>query len=303
MPVPSLPGLVFMPLVRRDTAFLAHLYGVALVLSLAVVPLGDLLARLRLRRGSPVALGLLALLACGGFGHLGLDIPVCLGLLAVAVRLDLHRNPILKAVAGTFYGLAMLSHVVGLAAVVVRVVLLVASSLARRNDRGLRAVNWIQGWQIAYTLIVYLFVCRVFMGDAVYPFRHLSSLRATAPGAGRMTELATRLEQHYADFAPVASGHWGYAAAGLLARHGGHHFIDFHPDRIPGWERRDVLLVVPSETNPLSALSDLDPRMRTRTDSLAGALLLSESANWKFYLVDRRKEQPPTPSSLRAASS
>lgn len=286
LPLPTLAALPFSIFTGPTSLFLAHLYGLALVLSFAAAPLASLLRRLRVRRSETVAVGLLCLPAAAGMGALWMDLAACVAVLVVAVHFDTHRNRTLASLSGTFYGIAALSHPLGMALAALRLGALVVTALARR-DPACRAVSLVRGCQIAYAFLVYIFVCWMIMGDPLHSLARFSPLPAREPGSGAARDLALRLRGDYADFAPTVSGLWGYAIKGILAERAGHHFVDFHPARIPDWERRHILLVVPSRANPLHTLSDLDPRMTTRGEVLAGSLLLSETADWQFYLVAR----------------
>ena len=64
--------------------------------------------------------------------------------------------------------------------------------------------------------------------------------------------------------------------------------MDFHRDKIPSWDKRELLLVVPKDNNPLVSLCDIAPTLRRNPAAFSGYLLLTESPHWEYYLIVRR---------------
>ncbi len=287
MPLPVLPAMIFAPWVRESALALAHLYGAALVLALAVGPAASLLARLGVRRAPVAVVALWVALAAATVATPWADTPACLAILVVGVSLDLHGHRVLRALSGTAYGLALLAHPAGLLAAVLRLAGGFAWVIAGKRSPPSRAVEWVRAAQIAYAALVYLFLCHMIMGDATYPFRHtpLQPPRSIAPAETRALE--DRLRDAYPDFAPVVSGLWGHLVQEALTAQAGHRFVDFHAERLPTWERRDALLILPTPANPLHALSDLDPRMLDGRGAMRHALRLEQTPWWAFYQVSR----------------
>jgi hypothetical protein len=69
----------------------------------------------------------------------------------------------------------------------------------------------------------------------------------------------------------------------LLAATDGYAFLDFHPAKLPVWETRSLVLVVPAPTHPLARFSDLRP---DHPPGSARYLRLAQTPDWIFYLID-----------------
>jgi hypothetical protein len=136
-------------------------------------------------------------------------------------------------------------------------------------------------------LSVYLFLAWIIMDSALFPFQALNQDPPAKADPAQVTELERKLEGEFTGYAPVVSGLWGYLARDVLRKNGGHHFIDFWAEQIPAWEKRDILLVLPGSTNPWMALSGLSQKFPPGQVEAKGALLLSQSQTWRFFLLDR----------------
>lgn len=291
MPLPTLGALPFTVLLPAERFGLAYLYGLALATALAAMPLAALLRRCGMPLSRPFAVAILLGAASATVRwHLG-DLLPCLSCLVIAAYFDAHGRPALRAMAGVFYGLAMFAHLVGLIVFLARVAGMVVSRLARGSDEQRAAVRWTQCAGMAYVLAVYLFLNWMIMRDPFWPTTHFVAQRPGACSREAGLELRSVLASRYPSSAPVASGLWGYAAGGFLVAADGHHFIDFHPDKMPSWERREVILVVPKRSNPLAPLCDLGPVVHGNPTAVSRYLLLSDSPNWEYYLAVRA--EPP----------
>ena len=296
MPLPSIAALPFTPLLEPEAYGLAYLYGLALTMALATVPLASLLRKARVPASTLAAIAVLALCACTIGGSSWSDFLACLSCLVIAAYFEAHSRPALRALAGAFYGLALFAHAFGFVAAGAKAVWVVVRRALGKPGPEHRAVHFIQLVTMAYVLCVYLFLNWMIMRSPLWALRHLA-LQAPAPaGSAPIEELAELLGEHYGDSAPVVSGHWGYLVEPILRSTSGHHFIDFHRDKVPLWERRELLLVMPKPGNPLVSLCDIAAVLRRRPAALAGYVLLREGRYWDFYLiVKKRRSGAPGP--------
>jgi len=285
MPLPTLCALPFTVVLAPAAYGLAYLYGLAMIMSLATLPLASLLSRVRVPASKIVAVVLLAGSAYALGSTAYSDVLACLACLIMAVYFDRHKEPVLRALAGVFYGLALLAHVVGLAVALAKAISIMAAWLCARSNRERRGVCWIQFVGLSYVFCVYLFLNWMIMPSPLWPLAHFDWRVPQVCSQEAVEELAEALSRHYLASAPVVSGHWGYAIAPILSRFQGHHFVDFHRDRVPTWERRELVLVVPKKASPLASLSALAARMHRNPALISGYLPLSETPNWEFYLV------------------
>ncbi len=285
MPLPTILALPFTPFVGPEAYGLAYLYGLALALSMATIPLASLLRKAGIPLGRLVSVTLLAACAYAVGATRYSDMLVCASCLVIAVFFDTHKEAVLRALAGVFYGLALLAHPVGLVVAVGKAGGIVVDWFFAGSDKERRSVHWIQGMGMAYVFFTYLFLNWMIMRAPLWPFEHFTLHEPAVIGRQATQELATALARRYPSSAPVVSGHWGYMVEPILRDAGGHHFIDFHRDKVPSWERRELVLVVPTEANPLVGLSDIAAVLHRDPAALSGYLLLSESPFWEFYLI------------------
>ena len=286
LPFPTLLALPFAAFTRTHALALACLYAVAAAGAMAVSALASLLGRLRLKGAEPFA-AVCMLAAAAAAAHFGWDdIFIAGAMLLIAVALECHPNRVVRALSGTFYGLAMLSHPFGAAAALVRLVLLLVVRVLRYRDRELAAVTWVCACQLVYVGLFYFFLCWIVMGHPFVACRKLVLPRTAMAAPPKMAPLTELISADFEGCAPVVSGLWGYLAGEPLGVHSGYRFLDFHPDKLPAWEERDIVLVVPSGNNPLAALSDLAVACPEGT-FLEGALLLRETPDWQLWLVRR----------------
>lgn len=289
MPLPSLAALPFVPFLQPAAFGYAYLYGLALLLALAALPLRNVLnhcfARARIGEVAPGVLALAAFLLGATEWS---DLLALLAALILAIHLETRTTPEVQALAGVFWALVLLSHVAGLVLVSVRLVWMGLGRLWRAVDRERRAVNWIQATSIFYGLVVYLFLNGMIMGAPGYPF-------FTAPWwrlSGRETavckqQLARLLTTRYSDCRPVVSGVWGYAIQPLLESTEGCHVADYDAGKLPPDETGAMVLVIPSGRNPFARFSDRQP------DAATAALPICETTDdWTFVRIEpTEKEQ------------
>ncbi len=286
MPLPTVAALPFCPLLRPHAYGLAYLYGLALVMATATIPLAVLLKRVRVPLSRLVSTVLLAVCAFGLGRTSYSDLLPCLAFIIVAVFFETRKEPVLRALAGVFYGLALLSHVLGIAAGAVKLIAIILNRVFAGRDKERRAIHWVQGISVGYACFVYLFLNWMIMQTPIWPLRNFHP-HVPGPYTGEAArELLVTLRRDYPSSAPVASGHWGYLAEPVLEATGGYHFIDFDRMRVPSWEQRDLVLVVPRKT-PLRSLSDVPPELQGSPARIAGYLFLSETPHWVFYQVVR----------------
>jgi hypothetical protein len=311
MPLPSLAALPFVPFLQPAAFGYAYLYGLALLLALAALPLRNVLNHCFARaRIGAVAPGVLALAAFLLGATEWSDLLALLAALILAVHLETRTTPEVRALAGVFWALVLLSHVAGLVLVSVRLVWMgigrnsfvasfvdqvhdkvydkvndKVSQIRRAGDRERRAVNWIQATSIFYGLVVYLFLNGMIMGAPGYPF-------FTAPWwrlSGRDTavckqQLARLLTTRYSDCRPVVSGVWGYAIQPLLESTEGCHVADYDAGKLPPDETGAMVLVIPSGRNPFARFSDRQP------DAATAALPICETTDdWTFVRIEPDK--------------
>ena len=285
LPMPSLLAFPFLPMTSAGARAPAILYGIALAMAAAVPCLELLLRKLRVR--APVALSVAALtaLAFSSPDSVGSGYATAVSMLLVAFTLDLQDAAVARAMSGTFYGMALLSHPLGVVAAAARMIAAFPDLTGRRGNSSQGTAS-VMAVQIAYGLAVYLFLVNMVMGTPWYAMRNFSGNRLRGIPHGELKELESYLEEKADTFAPVVSGLWGYAATPTIIRATGHHAIDFHPARLPAWEKRDPLLIIPGTANPLRGYSDLDPEM-AGDGHLKGTLALRLTPSWEFYLLRR----------------
>jgi len=285
LPLPTMLSLPLVPLLGSTPPALrlAYLLALAMTLAAAAPSLARLLRHWRLPCPSGLALLALAVLALiGRHSDTMGDLVFCLGFLIHALAADISAGSIGRALAAPAYGLAMLCHPIGFGIALLRLLLALGSYTFAGSNRERRAVAWIQAVGIAYLVLVLLFLNWMIMLDPWFCLRH-SKLPRSSPEirAKALVELADILAKRYPAYAPVISGIWGYQARKLPGLVRSHHFLDFHPDRLPDWERRPFLLVVPRPGNPLYHLADLaDPGQ-----TMPSCLFLAEDPRWRYYRV------------------
>ena len=284
LPLPSFAALPFTPFLPAHGYGYACRYGTALVVALNTLPLAGLLRRWP-RMPAWGALPAALLLQAAGAAWLGAagaeDLLACLALLATARFLEGETAIARRALSGVFYGLALLTHPAGLAAAGLRLLAMAARHVGRRRaGAGQRAVDFTRLASVTYCAAILLFLNWMIMRDPFYPLRHAHrGIPREGEVAPALRELEQALDGPLAAFMPVASGHWSHLARPLLAARRGTGFIDFHPDKLHAGEPRSPLLIVPRADTPLFALADV-----TR---VPGALLLTQTPRWRFYLVPR----------------
>ncbi len=323
MPLPSLAALPFVPFLQPAAFGYAYLYGLALLLALAALPLRNVLNHCFARAWiGEVAPGVLALAAFLLGATEWSDLLALLALLILAIYLETRTSPEVRALAGVFWALVLLSHVVGLVLVSVRLVWMgsgrksfvagfVASFVDKVNekvndkvndkvydkvndkvhqtrqtgDAGRHAVNWIQATSIFYGLIVYLFLNGMIMGAPGYPFFSAPWWRLSGgETAVCKQQLARLLTTRYSDCRPVVSGVWGYAILPLLEATEGWHVADYDAGKLPPDETGAMVLVIPSGRNPFARFSDRRP------DAATAALPICETLpGWTFVRIEPDK--------------
>ncbi|MFZ4397138.1 MAG: hypothetical protein ACOYOU_16105 [Kiritimatiellia bacterium] len=296
MPLPGVAALPFLPFLPPAGYGYAYLYGLAALLAMAVVPLRSLLRQCGAERLSGAAPLLLALAAAtlGATPHS--DLLACLAMLILALYFEGRDLAELRALAGVFWGLVLFAHVAGLALVALRMV--VAGVCMARESRALgpgragateaQAVRWIQGVSVAYLLIVYLFLNWMIMGAVRYPVEAAARLCKLERTEAPSESLAAALKRLCPDRTPVVSGHWGYLIQPLLQETKGYHFIDFHPAKLPAWDSRPLVLVVPAPGNPLARLCDQQPENPGLRPGRVSYLRLAQTPDWRFFLFEQR---------------
>ena len=282
LPLPSFAALPFTPFLPAHGYGYACRYGTALVVALNTLPLAGLLRRWpRLPAGGALPAALL--LQAAGAAWLGAagadDLLACVALLLTARYLEGETVVARRALSGVCYGLALLTHPVGLIAAGVRLLAMAVRHAGRRRAGAeQRAVDFTRLASVAYCGAILLFLNWMIMRDPFYPLRQAHrGLPREADLAPALRELEQALDGPLAGFMPVASGHWFHLARPLLAARRGAGFIDFHPDKLHAGEPRSPLLILPRADAPLFALADV-----TR---VPGALLLTQTPRWRFYLV------------------
>ncbi len=286
MPLPTVAALPFCPFLGPHDYGLAYLYGLALVMALATVPLAVLLKRVRVPLSRVVSTVVLVVCAYALGRTSYSDLLPCLALIIVAVFFETRREPVLRALAGVFYGLALLSHVIGILVAAVKLVAIILNRVRGGRDTERRAIHWVQGISVGYACFVYLFLNWMIMQTPVWPLRDFEPHVPGPYTAEAARELLVSLRRDYPSSAAVASGHWGYLAEPVLKAVGGYHFIDFDRTKVPWWEQRGLVLVVPKK-NALRSLSDVPPELHRSPARIEGYMFLSETPNWVFYQVVR----------------
>ncbi len=288
MPLPGLAALPFLPFLKPAAYGYAYLYGLALLLALAVLPLRDLLRRGGAGRFSaPAAPVLLTLAAAGLGGSEWSDLLACLPMLILAVYLETRELPEVRALAGVFWALALLAHVAGLLLVAGRLVAMGVDRYSRAFSPEKRAVRWIQAVTIGYGLAVYLFLNWMIMGSPAYPFVTAPWWRpAAGDSAGARAELTRILARQYPDCRPVVSGVWGYTLQPLLDVAEGYHVLDFHPGKLPPDESGSLVLVIPAGRNPFVRFNDVQPRRVRNDETYASPPLFEKTKDWTFVRLD-----------------
>ncbi len=284
LPLSGLAALPFLPFLPPAAYGYAYLFGLAGLLALASYPLRVLLCQWAGTRLSATAPLLLALAAAGLGPTNSSDLLACLAMLILALYFETRALAELRALAGVFWGLALFAHAAGLMLAVVRLLGAVIANWWKPHDAAQRAVQWIQRIGAAYLLAIYFFLNWMIMGEAGYPLHHLRLPRSAAHTA--VEPLADALRRECPDRTPVVSGAWGYLIQPLLTATAGYHFLDFHPAKLPPEETRALVLVVPAPTNPLRAHADLYPDDPRLAPQAARYLLLAQTPDWRFYVIN-----------------
>ncbi len=288
MPLTLIAALPFLPVLPPSAYGYAYLYGLAMLLALVVHPLNVVLndAGARRLRGTAILLPVFETVTLDPARH-G-DLMACLSMLSLALFFERRRLPEVRAMAGVFWGLTLFAHAAGLVLLALRLLFALARRVRTVPGAEAAAVRWVQTVCAAYMILVYLFLNWMIMGHPLYPMRTLG-IRALVgdrfenPAGG----LAEDLPRFGLDAVPVVSGHWGYLIRPLLEAREGYHVFDVHPDKLPEADRRDLVLVVPTPTNPLSALADWPSAAPFSRRRPSPHLLLGQSRDWAFYLIDR----------------
>ncbi len=288
MPLTLLAALPFLPALPPGAYGYAYLYGLALLLALVVHPLNIVLdeAGPRRIRGMALLLPVAAAITLDPARHGALM--ACVAMFALACFFERRALPEERALAGVFWGLTLFAHAAGLLLLAVRFA--ITAAIRARNPRRAeaQAVRWIQVVCAVYMIVVYLFLNWMIMGNALHPLRTHPLRIATGLGLdGSRYRLEEDLMRHGLDGVPIVSGHWGYVIKPLLEARQGYHFIDFHPDKLPPSDNRDLVLVVPTRSNPLAAFSDWRPYAPLARQRTPPYLLLGQSRDWAFYSIDR----------------
>jgi len=288
MPLTLIAALPFLPVLPPGAYGYAYLYGLAMLLVLVVHPLNVVLkeagaARLR---GAAILLPVIAAATLHPARH-G-DLMACLSMFLLVVFFERRTLPEERALAGIFRGLTLFAHAAGLLLLVLHAALaaLTRGRHARREED--KAVRWIQRACTVYMLVIFLFLNWMIMGNALYALQTHPLRRAAGMGIDRAThQLEADLKRHGLNGVPIVSGHWGYVIKPLLEARQGYHFIDFHPDKLPSSDNRDLVLVVPTRSNPLAVFADWRPYALLARQRTPPYLLLGQSRDWAFYLIDR----------------
>jgi hypothetical protein len=286
MPLAGVAALPFLPFLPPAGYGYAYLYGLAGLLSLAALPLRLLLRQWGAGRLQWAAILLLALTtaALGPTGYS--DLLAGLAMAILAIYFEHRERAELRALAGVFWGLVLFSHVAGMGLVALRVAIAALAGWQRRWNAEDLAVCWIQTVSASYVLVVYLFLNWMIMGSWLYPLRTASWPWPSDHRRALSASLAEALAGTCPGRTPVVSGHWGYVIQPWLTATDGYHFIDFHPAKLPPWESRPLVLVVPAPGNPLARLGDLRPDDPARQPTAGAYLRLAQTPEWIFYLVD-----------------
>lgn len=293
MPLPSLMALPFLPFLTPAAYGYAYLYGLALLLALAAIPLQAILRRAGVARAPVLAPLALAMAAFGLGATEWSDLLACLAMLILAVYFEIQEKPELRAMAGIFWALTFFAHLAGAVLVVGRLAAMILARIRRPGDREMRAIHWIQGVSIAYVFGVYVFLNWMIMGSPVYPFV-TSSWRFPQGGASAARqELCGILAKQYSDCRPVVSGLWGYTLQSLVFASDGYHFIDFKPGKLPPTETGSFVLVIPAAGNPFSGMSDMTPESITRNAKAYASAAGATNGTWFFVRIDMATESDP----------
>ena len=288
LPLTNLAALPFLPWLNPPAFGFAYLYGLALLLALAAMPLAALLGRWGLGRVRPAAPLVLALAAWLLGSTEWSDGLACLAMLMVALYFETGELPEWRALSGVFWALVLFAHLAGWFLVVIRVSVVVINRVRGRCSREARAVQGIQGVSVLYGLGVYLFLNGMIMGTPAYPFGAASGRFSVRNTDASKRQLALILGRHYSDCRPVVSGLWGYAIQPLLAETEGYHVVDFHPRKLPPDETGSLVLVIPAPGNPFAPLNDLKPAAITMSSDFAAPPAFDSTPEWTFIRIDMK---------------
>jgi len=293
MPLPSLMALPFTPFLRPETYGYAYMYGLALLMAFSAPALASLLSRLRVPLPSVLGLAALVLIAYALGDSVYSDVLACVAAVILALYFECAPLPVLRSLAGVFGGLTLIAHPIGILIVALWIsVAMLRRALARRNGER-NATHWIQMVSVVYTIGVYLFVNWMIMGDALYSVRTFHSGKGTFEMGRRADALSQLFGDEYSSYAPIVSGHWGYLVGPFLREYQGYHFMDFHPDKLPAWEERTPLLIVPTRKNPCAAICDVGGRLSSGSKWSADYLLLGSDDEWRFYVAKLPHSRSP----------
>jgi len=289
MPLTLLTALPFLLLLPSSAYGYAYLYGLAMILAFVVHPLSMMLTSAGAGRLRGVAILLPAVAASmidpARYG----DLLACFAMFALAFFFERRSLPEMRALAGVFWGLTLFAHAAGLLLLTLRLAISVISCARSTRSAEAKAVRWIQGVCAVYMILVYMFLNWMILGTPLHPLQ-THRLRGIVGLDEATNRLEEDLKHHGLDAVPVVSGHWGYVIKPLLKARQGYHFIDFHPDKIAPGDNRDLVLVVPTPSNPLAVLADWRPYAPLSRQRLSPYLLLGRSRDWMFYLIDRKTE-------------
>ena len=287
MPLTLLTALPFLPVLSPSAYGYAYLYGLAMLLALVVHPLNIVLEQsgtTRLR-GTAILIPVCAAITLepARYG----DLMACLAMFTLACFFERRALPEVRALAGVFWGLTLFAHAAGVLFLALRFAIATATRVRTPRRAEDKAVRWIQGVCAAYMIVVYLFLNWMIMGNALHPLRTYPLRSASRGRDGSAHGLEEALMRHSPNRVPVVSGHWGYVVKPLLDARQGYHVIDFHPDKIPSTDSRELVLVVPTPSNPLVRFADWHPHAPLARQRTPRYLLLGQSRDWAFYLIDR----------------
>jgi len=293
MPLPSLMALPFTPLLRPEAYGYAYLYGLALLMAFSSAALASLLRRLRVPWPSFVGLVALILSAYALGGSVYSDLLACTAAVILALYFECAARPVLKALAGVFWGLALIAHPIGILIVALWILVVLLRRAFARRDTERNAIRWIQTVSVLYTVGVYLFLNWMIMSDSFYSVRAFRPNKSVARIGERADALSRHFRDEYGSYVPVVSGHWGYLVRPFLREYQGYHFMDFHPDKLPPWEERTPLLIVPAQENPCAAICDIGDRFSSGARWSRDYLLLESDDEWRFYVARFPRTRAP----------
>ncbi|MHC4874742.1 MAG: hypothetical protein ACYTFY_23065 [Planctomycetota bacterium] len=286
MPMTTLSALPFVPFLNPENYGYAILYADTMLLCFCALPLANMLS------GRYAALPRFFSVLVLSFTALLLSFTGCSNFIApfafllLALYFTSHSNAVLKALSGVFWGALLFSNIAGIAAAGLFLTYRTFKRIFLKPDEESKAVGWIQMFILIYTAGIYLFLNWMIMGDPFYAAAKTNITIKSPKHIKAAADIKKLLGEKYSGYAPIVSGNWGYLIEPVLRKHRGHHFVDFSPARIPDWEKRSLLLIVPATKNPFAFLSDINTTEGNGPD-FPNTLLLAKDRNWYFYLVEK----------------